>query len=193
MIRAKNLVKNYGNHKVLRGVNIEVNKGDIYGFIGHNGAGKSTTMNILTGLINHQGGECIVNGSVGYLPEDPKFYPYMNAWEYLEFIGTMGGCPKKDIKQTSGKLLDMVKLTSASKRAIGGYSRGMKQRFGIAVALFHNPEILLLDEPYSALDPQGRVDVADIIMRLKEGGKTVFFSTHILNDVERICNKIGIL
>ena len=127
------------------------------------------------------------------MPEDPRFYPYMNAREYLSFIGTMGGDTVKIIRKKTEWLLDMVKLTKVSKRPIGTYSRGMRQRLGIAVAMYHDPEVLLLDEPSSALDPEGRKDVIEIIQQLKNHKKTVFLSTHILNDIERICDRIGIL
>lgn len=205
MIKIENLTKNYGRHKVLKGVNAEVKEGEVYGFIGHNGAGKSTTMNILAGLIGFEKGRCLVNGKsiknrsnrvnndIGYLPEDPKFYPYMNALEYLEFIGTMRGDSKRQIGDKTEKMLDMVKLSKAAKRAIGGYSRGMKQRLGIAVAMYNDPKLLLLDEPSSALDPEGRIDVVEIISNLKSQGKTIFLSTHILNDIERVCDRVGIL
>jgi len=205
MIRIENLVKSYDYHEVLKGITLEVKKGEIYGFIGPNGAGKSTTMNILAGLIDYQSGKCIVKGrevkkninrqfrDIGYLPEDPRFYPYMNAREYLSFIGTMGGDTVKIIRKKTEWLLDMVKLTKVSKRPIGTYSRGMRQRLGIAVAMYHDPEVLLLDEPSSALDPEGRKDVIEIIQQLKNHKKTVFLSTHILNDIERICDRIGIL
>ncbi|OPZ94461.1 MAG: putative ABC transporter ATP-binding protein YxlF [Firmicutes bacterium ADurb.Bin419] len=205
MIKIENLVKSYGGHKVLMGVNAEVKEGEVYGFIGHNGAGKSTTMNILAGLIGFEKGKCIINGrdiqsrnnrtsnDIGYLPEDPKFYPYMNGFEYLSFIGVMKGYSKKQIGDKTEELLDMVKLTKAAKRAIGAYSRGMRQRLGIAVAMYNDPKLLLLDEPSSALDPEGRMDVVDIISKLRSQGKTIFLSTHILNDIERVCDRVGIL
>lgn len=205
MIRIHNLTKNYQDHKVLNSINLEVKKGEVYGFIGHNGSGKSTTMNILAGLIKFQDGECFVNDKmikgitnrdvkdIGYLPEDPKFYPYMNAWEYLSYIGTIGGEDRQTIKKKSKQLLDLVKLDKAAKRPVGGYSRGMKQRLGIAVAMYHDPHVLLFDEPSSALDPEGRMDVVSIIEELKSQGKTIFLSTHILNDIERVCDRIGIL
>lgn len=205
MIEIHNLTKHYKNHNVLNGINLEVKKGEVYGFIGHNGAGKSTTMNILTGLIEFQKGECFVNGKeirgisnrdvkdIGYLPEDPKFYPYMNSWEYLAYIGTIGGEDKQTIRKKSKQLLELVKLDKAANRPVGGYSRGMKQRLGIAVAMYHDPEVLLFDEPSSALDPAGRMDVVSIIEELKSRGKTIFLSTHILNDIERVCKRIGIL
>ncbi len=204
MIKIENLHKSYKGHKVLKGLDIEVNRGEIYGFIGHNGVGKSTTMNILAGLINFQEGKCIINGrdssckglknkDIGYLPEDPKFYPYMSAWEYLDFIGRIGGEAGNIIKEKAAKLLERVKLEKAAKRPIGGYSRGMKQRLGLAVAMYHDPFVYLLDEPSSALDPEGRLDMVNIIEELKSQGKTVFLSTHILNDIERVCDRVGII
>ncbi len=205
MITINELYKNYGKYEVLKGINLEVAAGEIYGFIGHNGAGKSTTMSILVGLMDFQGGQCFVNGKrmskghaalfreVGYLPEEPKFYPYMSAKEYLDFLGSMGGMSLAACKKRSAELLELVHLESASKRAIGGYSRGMRQRLGMATALYHDPKTLLLDEPSSALDPEGRKDVVDIIGALKNQGKTIFLSTHILGDVEKVCDRIGIL
>jgi ABC-2 type transport system ATP-binding protein len=204
MIKIHNLYKSYKGHKVLKGLNIEVQRGEIYGFIGHNGVGKSTTMNILAGLIGFQSGNCIINGrdtsdkglqnkDIGYLPEDPKFYPYMNAWEYFDFIGRIGGESGNIIKEKTAKLLERVKLDKAAKRPVGGYSRGMKQRLGLAVAMYHDPHVYLLDEPSSALDPEGRVDMVNIIEDLKKQGKTIFLSTHILNDIERVCDRVGII
>ncbi|MBS4535331.1 ABC transporter ATP-binding protein [Clostridium sp. D2Q-14] len=205
MIRAENLTKRYGNNKVLNGVNFNVEKGEIYGFLGHNGVGKTTTMNILAGIIGYNDGDITLNsldmknnrsnlkGMIGYLPEEPKFYPYMTSNEYLTFIGEVLGFNKNKIKVRNKELLELVKLEKSSNRKIGGYSRGMKQRLGIAVSMYNNPEILLLDEPSSALDPTGRKDVINIIKNLKNLGITVFLSTHILSDIERICDKVGIL
>lgn len=205
MIKAENLIKRYGSNKVLNGVTFNVEKGEVYGFLGHNGVGKTTTMNILAGIIDYNDGNIRINsldmkdnrsnlkGKIGYLPEEPKFYPYMTANEYLTFIGEVLGFDKNKIKSRNKELLGIVKLEKSSNRKIGGYSRGMKQRLGIAVSMYNNPEILLLDEPSSALDPTGRKDVIDIIEDLKNLGITVFLSTHILSDIERICDKIGIL
>ncbi|MTI47501.1 MAG: ABC transporter ATP-binding protein [Firmicutes bacterium] len=205
MIELKELYKKYGSHIVLNGISLDVKKGSVFGFLGHNGAGKSTTMNILTGLISYDSGIVRINGkdmksnkneimkNVGYLPETPKFYPYMNAYEYLSFIGNLSGYSKKEIRNRSKELLKQVKLESAEKRRIGGYSRGMKQRLGLAVAIFNKPEILFLDEPSSALDPEGRREIIEIIQNLKKQDITVFLSTHILNDVERVCDEVVIL
>ncbi len=193
LIKVEGLVKKYNDHSVLKGINFEVKNNEVYGFLGHNGAGKSTTINILTGLIKYNGGNVMVNGSVGYLPEDPKFYPYMTAREYLRFIGELSNTNKASINSRCDELLELVKLKNAANRRIGGYSRGMRQRMGFAVALYNNPQLLLLDEPASALDPEGRKDMMDLIKGFKEKGGTVFLSSHILSDLERIADRIGIL
>jgi ABC-2 type transport system ATP-binding protein len=177
----------------------------VSGFLGPNGAGKSTTMNILTGLIGYNEGQISIDGmdfnthkgsimkKVGYLPENPVFYGYMNSFEYLNMIGEIIGYPQRDMKKRIDELLSLVKLNEAGKRRIGGYSRGMKQRLGLAVAMFNNPDVLFLDEPTSALDPEGRMDMMELIDNLKSQGKTVFLSTHILGDVERVCDEVSIL
>ena len=205
MIEVNDLHKSYGKHKVLKGINLKVKKGEVYGFLGRNGAGKSTTMNILTGLIKFDDGKCLVNNidvknissmnelNVGYLPESPSMYPYLNAWEYLDYIAACKKSSKYKVRSRSEEILELVGLKEAAKRRIGGYSRGMKQRVGMAAVLYHNPEVIFLDEPSSALDPEGRKDMIDIITYLKNEGKTVFLSTHIISDVERVCNRIGIL
>jgi ABC-2 type transport system ATP-binding protein len=205
MLKAVNLTKSYGSHQVLKGISFDIKKGMIYGFLGQNGAGKTTTMNILTGLIGCNSGEIYLKGkplredkrklleAVGYLPQHPVFYGYMTALEYLNFIGQVNKMSSKEIKDRSREVLEIVKLTEDSKRKVGGYSGGMKQRFGIAVAMFNHPEILILDEPTSALDPEGRLEVLELIEKLKTEGTTVFLSTHILNDVERVCDEVSIL
>lgn len=205
MLKITNLKKKFGKLEVLNGINFTVDKGEIHGFLGENGAGKTTTMNILTGLMNFDEGQIYVDGidfrknkrqllsRIGYLPQDPMFYNYMNAYEYLNFIGGISGMSRKSIRENSEYLLGVVKLKDAAKRRVGNYSGGMKQRFGMAVALFNNPEILFLDEPTSALDPEGRAEVLELIQRLKNQGKTIFLSTHILNDVERVCDEVSII
>ena len=203
MITAKGLHKYFKSFHALKGIDLHVEKGEIYGFIGQNGAGKSTTMNILAGLSRPSSGECIVNGknikairhpgelNIGYLPEEPKFYPWMTAYETLDYLGN--GAGKSVSKEKIHEMLEWVGLKDASKRHVGGFSRGMRQRLGIACSLIHDPELLFLDEPSSALDPEGRIDVLRLIMDLKGMGKTIFFSTHILDDVERVCDRVGIL
>ncbi len=205
MLRVEGLKKSYKDFEVLKGIDFEVPKGCIYGFLGKNGAGKTTTMNILTGLIGFNGGNVFYDGKsfkdnkrsilsmIGYVPQDPVFYGYMNAYEYLKFIGGLSGMVELDIKRRSEEVLSIVGLKEAAKRKVGGYSGGMLQRFAIAVALFNRPKMLFLDEPTSSLDPQGRMEILSLIKELKEQGITVFFSTHILNDIERVCDQVTIL
>lgn len=203
MITVRNLKKSFHSFEALKGIDLNVKSGEIYGFIGHNGAGKSTTMNILSGLSRPCGGTCLVNGkdvmkavrpsdlNIGYLPEDPRFYPWLTARETLKYLGSSGkNAVTKDRVQ---EMLHWVGLTDAAGRRVGGFSRGMKQRLGIASAMIHNPALLILDEPSSALDPEGRSDVLRLMKDLKQMGKTVFFSTHILSDVERVCDTVGII
>ena len=205
MIQVKNLQKHFGKHQVLKGIDFTINRGEIYGFLGQNGAGKTTTMNILTGLTSYREGEILIDGRslegnveelqkiIGYLPEDPQFYPYMKGIEYLEYIGKISGYNQQDIDKRNKELLKLVDLTEAASRKIGGYSRGMRQRLGLAVSVYNHPKILFLDEPSSALDPQGRRELLDIILGLKDDNTTIFLSTHILSDVEKICDRIAIL
>ena len=203
MITVRNLKKSFHSFEALKGIDLNVKNGEIYGFIGHNGAGKSTTMNILAGLSRPGGGTCMVNGrdvkkaahpselDIGYLPEDPRFYPWLTAKETLEYLGNSG--KHAVTKRRVQEMLAWVGLTEAASRRVGGFSRGMKQRLGIASAMIHDPALLILDEPSSALDPEGRSDVLRLMRELKQMGKTVFFSTHILNDVERVCDTVGII
>jgi len=205
MIKVVGLKKSYGRLEALKSISFEIEKGSVFGFIGRNGAGKTTTMNILTGLIRFNGGKIFIKGkdflknkqelvrSIGYLPETPTFYNYMNAYEYLNFIARIIGCDLKKSSKSVGKLLEMVKLTKQGKRRIGGYSRGMKQRLALAVAFMNSPEILFLDEPASALDPEGRMEMLELIEDLKDDKITIFLSTHILNDAERVCDRICII
>jgi ABC-2 type transport system ATP-binding protein len=203
MIQVKNLKKSYKQFEVLKGLDLNVKQGEIYGFIGKNGAGKSTTMNILAGLSKPTDGVCLVGDvnvstimqpsdlDLGYLPEDPKFYPWLSAYETLDYLGDSGLDRIKP--RRIHEILEWGGLENDKDRRVGTFSRGMKQRLGICSAILHDPSLLILDEPSSALDPQGRNDVLQLIKGLKEMGKTVLFSSHILNDVERVCDKIGII
>ncbi len=205
MIKVVDLKKSYGKIMALDSIRFEVKKGSVFGFIGRNGAGKTTTMNILAGLMGFDEGKIFIMDkdfaknknelikTIGYLPETPIFYNYMNAYEYLDFSGKIIGYSRDDLKKQTGELLEIVKLGKSSKRRIGGYSRGMKQRLALAVALLKKPEILLLDEPSSALDPEGRLEMLDLIDDLKDNKITIFLSTHILNDAERVCDTICII
>lgn len=203
-VRTIGLVKEFGNFRALDELNLEIHPGMIFGFLGPNGAGKTTTIRILTGLAHATHGTAWVSGIevtgrqntvssfIGYLPEEPVFYPWMNAIEYLDHIAQVFRISKTERNSRVHELLDLVGLTHAARRRIAGYSRGMRQRLGLAQALINNPQVLFLDEPVSALDPAGRKEVLELIAQMR-GKCTVFMSTHILGDVERICDTIGII
>jgi len=204
LLTIDSISKSFGQLKVLDQLSFEVEEGSVFGFIGKNGSGKTTTMRIIVGLLKADGGDVYVRGKrvefgqtetnslIGYLPDVPEFYGFMNAWEYLSFCGRICGMNATDIERKSAELIAMVGLTESAKRRIKGYSRGMKQRLGIAQALIHDPALLICDEPTSALDPQGRSEILEILGRVRER-TTVLFSTHILADVERICDTVGVL
>lgn len=193
MLTIKDLTKNFGKTKILDHLNLEVHQGDIYGFLGQNGSGKTTTLNCITNILKFDEGQVIIpkDKVIAYLSESPKFYDYMTALEYLLYLYEINH-EKKDLMFLEN-LLKEVGLIDHKNKKIKYFSRGMKQRLGIASTLINDPDLILLDEPTSALDPKGRQDVMDIILRLNTKGKTIMFSTHILNDVERLCNRVGIL
>ena len=203
VLSIENLHKRFGDKEVLKGVTLKVPEHSIFGFIGKNGAGKTTTMKHILGLIRADEGkirvadEVVVYGQtktnkyIGYLPDVPEFYSFMNAREYLNFCGEITGLDKMTVKERSDELLCAVGLDK-EKHRIRGYSRGMKQRLGIAQALLGAPKLLICDEPTSALDPVGRKEILDILLSVKDR-TTVLFSTHILADVERICTDIAFL
>ena len=198
-----NLSKSFGEQKIIKNLNLSVPEGSVFGFIGQNGAGKTTTMKMVLGLLQPDEGEIRVcnepvrfgqtktNQYIGYLPDVPEFYNYMTAIQYLTLCGEIVGLSKKIISQKGQRLLSLVGLDGVEKR-IGGYSRGMKQRLGIAQALLADPKLLICDEPTSALDPVGRKEILDILYKIR-GTTTVLFSTHILSDVERICDHVALL
>lgn len=197
------LSKSFGGQKVIDSLDFSVPEGAVFGFIGQNGAGKTTTMKMVLGLLKADSGKITVcgetvsygqtktNRQVGYLPDVPEFYNYMKPQEYLALCGEISGLTKEEIKNRSNELLSLVGLEGVKKR-VGGFSRGMKQRLGIAQALLSRPKLLICDEPTSALDPVGRKEILDILLKIK-GSTTVVFSTHILSDVERICDHVAVL
>lgn len=191
MLEVKEIYKAYRDHQVLKGASFKVDNGQIFGLIGKNGAGKTTLLNIIAGSLKKDGGEISfgTSGKVGYLPDLPVFFEYMKAGEYLDFLLMESG--RKSGASGRRELLELVKLPA--NVTIEKMSRGMRQRLGIAAALSGNPDIVLLDEPTSALDPKGREDVMNILRELKAQKKTVVFSTHILNDMEQICDDFGFL
>ena len=203
MLRISSLQKRFGDKEVLREVDLTVPAGSIFGFIGKNGAGKTTTMKTVLGLLRADAGQIEVAGErviygqtatnrhIGYLPDVPEFYGFMDAQEYLTLCGEITGMPRDQIAPRARELMALVGLDGERHR-IRGYSRGMKQRLGIAQALLHRPQLLICDEPTSALDPEGRTEILDILLAVR-GQTTVLFSTHILSDVERICTNVALL
>jgi ABC-2 type transport system ATP-binding protein len=202
-IEIQGLTKVYGAARALDGVDLTVEEGSIFGFLGPNGAGKTTTLRILTGLAQPtsgrvrildrdvSGADDEVRQRIGFLPDVPGFYDWMTAGEFLRFAGGLFGLTGDALDERVAVLLDLAGLTDVTTH-IGGYSRGMKQRLGVAQALVNAPKLLMLDEPTSALDPMGRKEVLEMLASLR-GRTTVFFSTHILADVERICDTVAIL
>jgi ABC-2 type transport system ATP-binding protein len=184
-------------------VDLDVKHGEIFGFIGPNGAGKTTTIKVLTGLVLPTAGEAWVNdlpvsdpnsrARLGFLPEGTFFHDYLSGREFLDFHGALLGIPKDVRRERIPKLLERVGLAGAADRQIRRYSKGMRQRAGLAQALIGDPELVILDEPMSGLDPLGRKDVRDVILSLRDEGKTVFFSSHILEDAEVICDQVAII
>ena len=203
-IRCQNLTKRYGEITALDNLDLTIEEHSVFGFLGPNGAGKTTTVKLLTGLsIPSAGnawitgeeittGNAVVRTGIGFLPDVPAFCDWMTGQEFLTFVGELHGLPSREISLRRDEQLELVDLKDAARRKIGGYSRGMKQRLGIAQALMNHPRVLFMDEPTSALDPVGRRDVLLLIERLREQ-TTVFMSSHILSDVERVCDVVGII
>ena len=187
----------------LRDVSFEVERGSIFGFLGPNGAGKTTTIKILTGLIAATGGEASVLGKpvpspearsrLGFLPENPYVYPYLTPREFVRMCGQLSAVHGEKLRKRTEHVLERVGMAYAAERPVQRLSKGMLQRTCLAAALVHEPDLLILDEPMSGLDPVGRKEVRDIILEEREGGRTVFFSSHILSDVESMCDQVTIL
>lgn len=203
VLELKNLEKSFGKLEVIRDLSFAVEENSVFGFIGKNGAGKTTTMKMILGFLQPDAGEIYVNGErvaygntktnrhIGYLPDVPEFYGYMSPKEYLRLCGEITGLSREVTQDRSKELLSMVGLENTNRR-IRGFSRGMKQRLGIAQALLNEPRLLICDEPTSALDPIGRKEILDILSIARER-TTIVFSTHILSDVERIADSIGVI
>lgn len=203
VLTIRSLEKRFGDKRVLCGLDMSVPEGSVFGFVGRNGAGKTTTMKSVLGLLKPDGGEIFVAGErvtfgqtptnrhIGYLPDVPEFYSFMTTREYLRLCGECMNMDAKQIATRSEELLELVGLGS-EKHRIKGFSRGMKQRLGVAQALLGSPKLLICDEPTSALDPIGRREILDVLMSVKDR-TTVLFSTHILSDVESICTDVALL
>ena len=209
-IETENLTKQYPHgflnlkkRTSLEGLNMQVERGEVFGFIGPNGAGKSTTIKLLMRLIFPTAGSARILGKpisdiemhrdIGYLPEQPYFYDYLTAAELLDYFARIRDLPSADRKERVQRMLKKVGLETAGKIQLRKYSKGMLQRVGMAQAILHDPQLVILDEPMSGLDPVGRREVRDIILELKREGKTVMFSTHILSDAEMLCDRVGVI
>ena len=208
-IRAEGLTKDYrtgfwGHRvRVLHDLNLEVQAGEVFGFLGPNGAGKTTSLKLLTGLIHPTSGSVTVLGEaagsvgvkarIGFLPENPYFYDYLTGAEYLDYCGALAGLSRSVRRDRVKAFLERVGLSGQGTLQLRKYSKGMLQRIGLAQALINEPAVVFLDEPMSGLDPIGRKEVRDLILQLREQGRTVFFSTHIIPDVEVICDRVGII
>ncbi|HVJ94247.1 MAG TPA: ABC transporter ATP-binding protein [Labilithrix sp.] len=202
---AKTFRKPFSGKKVeaVRGISLKVRRGQIFGFLGPNGAGKTTTIKMLTGLISPTSGRATIlgkeapspdaMGNVGFLPENPYVYPYLTPREFVSLCGRLNGMSGAPLRTKVEAVIERVGIAYAMDRPVRALSKGMLQRTGLAAALVHDPELLILDEPMSGLDPVGRKEVRDLIIEEKQAGKTVFFSSHILSDVEMLCDAVCIL
>jgi len=205
IIETRDLRKSFGSFHAVRGISLEVIEGSIYGFVGPNGAGKTTTMRILTTLTRASSGEAYVAGhsvtenrravrrSIGYMPDEFGVYEDLRVWEYLDFFAACYDIPENERKRIVGDLLELFDLTHRREDMVDKLSKGMKQRLSLARTLAHDPQVLILDEPASGLDPRARVEIRELLGELANMGKTIFFSSHILADVEDICSHIGII
>jgi ABC-2 type transport system ATP-binding protein len=210
MIKITKLTKSYGKQKVVENLSLEIKKGEIFGFLGPNGAGKTTAMKVIVGLNQPDDGKVEIEGNnleklasrqiIGYMPENANYYDHLAAEEFLIFMINLFANKKSKVKNQKSelklkiqKLLELVGLKDVGKKPIQEFSKGMKQRLGLAQALINNPDYLFLDEPLDGLDPIGRLEFKKIFLTLKKQGKTIFLNSHILSDIEEICDKIGII
>ena len=202
-IETRELVKNFDRIKALKGVSLRAEKGQIFGLLGQNGAGKTTLVKILLGITKSSSGEALlldqpaglapVRRDVGYLPEDHHFPDYHTGASLLHYYGALLGVSRADLKQRVPSVLERVGIAGRMHYKIRTYSKGMKQRLGIAQAIFHDPEVIFLDEPTDGVDPLGRREIRGILLTLKEEGKTIFLNSHLLSEVELLCDRVAIL
>ncbi|RLJ70991.1 ABC-2 type transport system ATP-binding protein [Hydrogenivirga caldilitoris] len=203
ILKLENIHKSFNKREVLKGISLSLHRGEIFGFIGPNGAGKSTTMKIIMGFIKPSSGKVFIFGKentdsnlkreVGFLPEHPYFYTNVTGKEFLKFVRLVSGVEPKEFWNRVDIYGKKLEISWALDKKLSEYSKGMLQRFGILQTVVCEPELIILDEPMSGLDPIGRRIVMDLILELKANGKTVFFSTHILPDVQRVCDRVGVI
>lgn len=205
MIEITGLTKRFGIRTAVDDLSLRVERGEIFGFVGPNGAGKTTTIRMIAGLLRPSQGEISINGLsviqsprkvrpiIGYMPEEFGVYPDLKIWEYLDFFAACYRIPESERQPLIDGLLDLVELSHRKADAVDRLSRGMKQRLSLARTLIHNPQVLVLDEPASGLDPRARVEIRELLVEMARMEKTVFFSSHILADVAEICTRVGII
>jgi len=205
ILETKGLTKRYGGFEAVRDLDLEVERGEIFAFLGPNGAGKTTTIRMLMGILQPTAGTARIGGldcsrerekvmrTVGYLPDDPIFYDYLRGREVIQFVGEMHGLTAAAIQDRAGPLAERFALTDALNEYAANYSRGMKKKLGTVCALLHDPDLLILDEPTNGLDPMGSRLLHELIRELARAGKSIFFSTHLLDQAEKLCDRVGIL
>ena len=203
VVRIENASRSFGAVKAVDGLSLALNAGEVMGFLGTNGAGKTTTIKMMLGLIRPTGGSVAVldrdpsdpyvRAKIGYMPEIAYYYPYLNARELLSFYGGICGLDPKAVRKRTDELLEAVGLADAAKRPLKTYSKGMLQRAGIAQALLNDPALLVLDEPFTGLDPLARIHFRELMRNLRERGKSIFFSSHELGETELLCDKVAIM
>jgi len=202
-LEVRDLRKSFGSVRALDGVSLSVERGEIYGLLGRNGAGKTTLVKILLSIVRPTSGEArllerpvsepAARARVGYLPEDHRFPEYHTAESALDFYGALSGVPGAERRRRIPELLRRMELSEAAGRKIRTYSKGMKQRLGLAQAILHDPDLVFLDEPTDGVDPVGRKQVRDLLLELKSRGKTIFLNSHLLSEVEQVCDRVGIV
>lgn len=205
MLSIENLNKSYGSYKAVNSLNLNISKGEIFGFVGPNGAGKTTTLKMISTLLLPNSGEIKLNGeniyddlkktrsSIGYMPDAFGLYDNLKVHEYIEFYGELVGMNYKEIRKNVGSLLELVSLENKKDAYVDSLSRGMKQRLCLSRALIHNPDLLILDEPASGMDPRARVQMKEILKELKSMGKTIIISSHILPELAELCSTVGVI
>lgn len=203
ILNIQHLSKKIGKTELLHDISLTLRKGEVFGFLGPNGAGKTTTMKAILGIITPTNGNVEIFGSsmqdiavrkrIGFMPENTYLYKYLTGDEFLDFNGKFYGLEKEALEKRKTLVLEKVGLHHARNKKLNAYSKGMLQRIGLAQAILHDPELIFLDEPMSGLDPVGRKMIKDLMIELKQEGKTIFFNTHILSDVEAICDRFGII